>query len=82
MFLKKLAGCTNNKDVFLTILKWHVRDGHIQYLRNLQADLEDADGAENDDDTDLRDLIADKKDGILVSFVLDIPYYRPSYLAT
>ena len=55
MFLKKLAGCTNNKDVFLTILKWHVRDGHIQYLRNLQADLEDADGAENDDDTDLRD---------------------------
>jgi len=66
VFLKKLAGCTNNKDsdVFLTILKWHVREGHIQYLRNLQADLEDADGAENDDDTDLRDLMADKDDGI------------------
>jgi hypothetical protein len=66
VFLKKLAGCTNNKDVFLTILKWHVRDGHIlvQYLRNLQADLEDADGEANDDDTDLRDVIADKDDGI------------------
>ena len=67
VFLKKLAGCTNNKDVFLTILKWHVRDGHIQYLRNLQADLEDADGDETDDDTDPRvvwDMMADKDDGI------------------
>jgi len=40
-----------------------VRDGHIQYLRNLQVDLEDAAG-EEDDDTDLRLLIADKDDGI------------------
>ena len=63
MFLKKLAQCTNNKDVFLTILKWHVREGHIQYLRNLQADLEDAEGDE-EDDTDLRPLMADKDDGI------------------
>ena len=62
-FLKKLAGCTNNKEGFLTILRWHVRDGHIQYLRNLQVDLEDAAG-EEDDDTDLRLLIADKDDGI------------------
>ena len=38
-------------------------DGHIQYLRNLQVDLEDAAG-EEDDDTDLRLLIADKDDGI------------------
>jgi len=44
-------------------MRWHVRDGHIQYLRNLQVDLEDADG-EEDDDTDLRLLIADKDDGI------------------
>ena len=64
MFLKKLAGFTNNKDVFLTILKWlHVRDGHIQYLRNLQEDLKDADGDE-EDDTDLRGLIAYKDDGV------------------
>ena len=40
-----------------------MRDGHIQYLRNLQVDLEDAAG-EEDDDTDLRLLIADKDDGI------------------
>ena len=63
VFLKKLAGCTNNKDVFLTILKWHVREGHVQYLRTLQADLEDAE-EEGDDDTDLRPLMADKDDGI------------------
>ena len=64
-FLKKLAGCTNNKDVFLTILRWHVQDGHIQDLCNLQVDLQDADGDE-EDDTDLRPLpvIADKDDGI------------------
>jgi hypothetical protein len=63
VFLKKLAGCTNNKDVFLTIIKWHVREGHIQYLRNLQADLEDAEGDE-EDDTDLRPFMADKDDAI------------------
>ena len=40
-----------------------MRDGHIQYLRNLQVDLEDAAG-EEDGDTDLRLLIADKDDGI------------------
>ena len=62
VFLKKLAGCTNNKDVFMTILKWHVREGHLQYLRNLQDDLEDAD-EEGDDDTDLRNLMAEKDDG-------------------
>ena len=62
-FLKKLAGCTNNKDVFLTILRWHVRDGHIQYLRNLQVDLQDADGDE-EGERDLRTLIAHKDDGI------------------
>ena len=43
-FIKNLASCTNNKDVFLTILRCHVRAGHIQYLRNLQTDLEDAEG--------------------------------------
>ena len=63
MFLKKLAGCTNNKDVFLTIFKWHVREGHIQYLLTLQADLEDAEGDGNDD-TDLRSLMANKDDGV------------------
>ena len=40
-----------------------MRDGHIQYLRNLQVDLQDADGDE-EDDTDLRPSIADKDDGI------------------
>ena len=40
-----------------------MRDGHIQYLHNLQVDLQDADGDE-EDDTDLRTLIADKDDSI------------------
>ena len=38
--------------------------GHIQYLHNLQVDLEDAEGTKDDDGTDLKDLIADKDDGI------------------
>ena len=59
-----MAACTNNKDVFLTILRWHMRAGHIQYLHNLQVDLEDAEGTKDDDGTDLKDLIADKDDGI------------------
>ena len=40
-----------------------MRDGHKQYPHNLQMDLQDADGDE-EDDTDLRTLIADKDDGI------------------
>lgn len=36
-FLKKLAKCTNNKEVFLCIIRWHVRAGHLQYLRSLDA---------------------------------------------
>ncbi len=38
-FCKKVANCTNNKDVFLCILRHHVREGHLQYLQKLQADL-------------------------------------------
>ena len=62
-FIKNLASCTNNRDVFLTILRCHVRAGHIQYLRNLQTDLEDAEG-EGDDDIDINSLMADRDDGI------------------
>ena len=47
-FVKKVAHCTNNKDVFLTILRYHVREGHLQYLQKLRADLagEDDDHSE------------------------------------
>ena len=38
-FVKKIAQCTNNKEVFLTILRYHVREGHLQYLLKLRADL-------------------------------------------
>jgi hypothetical protein len=43
---KKLAACTNNKDACLTILRDHVREGHLQYLQKLQADLADEDSEE------------------------------------
>ena len=46
-FIKKIAHCTNNKEVFLTILRYHVREGHLQYLLKLRADLM---GGEDDDD--------------------------------
>jgi len=41
-FCKRLAHCTNNKDVFLCIMRWHVRAGHLQYLRSLDVDAADA----------------------------------------
>ena len=40
-FCKKVAKCTNKKDVFLTLLKYHVREGHLQYLEGLYSDLTD-----------------------------------------
>ena len=43
---KSLANCTNNKEVYLsdnlTVLLAHSREGHLQYLRTLEADLVDA----------------------------------------
>ena len=38
-FVKKVAHCTNNKDVFLTILRYRVREGNLQYLQKVRADL-------------------------------------------
>ena len=73
LFLKKLAGCTSNKDVFLKILKWYVCEGHIQYLSTLHADLEDAE-EEGDDDTDLRPLMADNPEDDGISCELGIRY--------
>ena len=35
MIMTRLAG--NNKDVFLTILRWHVHGWHLQCLSNLQV---------------------------------------------
>jgi hypothetical protein len=45
---KRLANCTNNKEVYLTVLRAHSREGHLQYLRTLEADL--ADTAQEEDD--------------------------------
>ena len=42
---KRLANCTNNKEVYLTVLRAHSREGHLQYsqyLQSLEADLADA----------------------------------------
>ena len=45
---KRLENCTNNKEVYLTVLRAHSREGHLQYLRSLEADL--ADAAQEEDD--------------------------------
>ncbi len=41
---KKLASCTNNKEVYLTVLRAHSREGRLQYVWSLrlEADLADA----------------------------------------
>jgi hypothetical protein len=57
-FCKKVASCTNNKDVFLCILRHHVREGHLQYLQQLQADLAGEDGFEEDPKSSAEDWLA------------------------
>jgi hypothetical protein len=37
-----MGDCTNNKDIFLTLLHLHVRAAHFQYLHNLEVDMADA----------------------------------------
>ena len=46
--IKRLAGCVNNKEVYLTVLKAHARAGHLSYLHSLEVDLADAAAAEDD----------------------------------
>ena len=57
-FCKKVAACTNNKDVFLCILRHHVREGHLQYLQKLQADLAGEDDSEELPKTSAEDWLA------------------------
>jgi len=45
---KKLANCTNNKEIYLTVLRAHSREGHLQYLQLLEADLADAEQDEGE----------------------------------
>ena len=52
-FCKRLASCTNNKDVFLCIMRWHVRAGHLQYLRSLDADANDCEGGGKEEAEDM-----------------------------
>ena len=40
-FCKRFASCTNDKEDFLCILRWHVRARHLQYLRSLDAEADD-----------------------------------------
>jgi hypothetical protein len=66
-FCKNLpvADCTNNKDIFITLLRWHVRAAHLQYLHNLEVDM--ADAGDQDDDPGLSvvtGLEADRNDRI------------------
>ena len=45
-FVKSVAECTNNKDVFLTVFSYHVRYAMIRYLRTLNEDLFELDEPE------------------------------------
>ena len=64
--MKKIGHCTNNKEVFLTILRYHVREGHLQYLLKLRANLcgeEDETGPGGDSESIQRKL-AERNDSI------------------
>lgn len=45
-------------------MRWHVRSAHLQYLRNLEIDLADADGGDDLSLEFVTDIEADKNDGI------------------
>ena len=45
-------------------MRWHVRSAHLQYLRNLEIDLADADGGDDLSLEFVTDMEADKNDGI------------------
>jgi hypothetical protein len=75
-FVKKIAHCTNNKEVFLTILRYHVREGHLQYLLKLRADL--GCGGEPEDDESIQSLrgqsnLSEKNDSISCDLGLRYP---------
>ena len=63
-FCKDVAFCTNNKDIFLTILRWHVRAAHLQYLHNLEVDMADAEGDDEGGLGKVTELEADNNDSI------------------
>lgn len=67
-FCKRLAACTNNKDVFLTILRCHVREGHLQYIQMMETDVRDCildvEPDLQDEDDSLGSKIVDKNESI------------------
>jgi hypothetical protein len=65
-----------NKEVFLTILRHHVREGHLQYLNQLRADLYAEDTNETDEAFDSHDGIearSAKNDSIPCELGLSYP---------
>ena len=58
--IKRLAGCVNNKEVYLSVLKAHARAGHLSYLQGLEEDLKDA-AAEEDEAPREEDPVTDEQ---------------------
>ena len=40
-FCKKVAKCTNQKEMFMCLMRHHIREGHMQYLDRLYTDVAD-----------------------------------------
>ena len=40
---KKVAKCTNQKDMYVCLMRHHIREGHMQYLDRLYTDMADSD---------------------------------------
>ena len=74
-----MAGCTNNKDVFLTVLRYHVRDGMIQYLRTLNEDLlELGEPEERQEGREARNaaFVSDRNDSISCDLGIRYPTFQ------
>jgi hypothetical protein len=46
--IKAVASCTNNKDVFMCILRFHARRGYLQHYETLLRELDSDGGADAD----------------------------------
>ena len=80
---KRLADCshcTNNKEVYLTVLRSHSREGHLQYLRSpgLEADLSNAAQVEDDGAEESESVVLTRRVKlVLVSWVSGTQHCRP-----
>ena len=79
--IKRLAGCINNKEVYLSVLKAHARAGHLSYLKSLDEDLVDAAAEEHDAPEEDEHLTGAKVDTLVETGSSELGLHYPTLQA-